>query len=145
MLRADVGMGAAVSLWAAVARVCGHCSVYVYQQVAKRLQPSGVTQAYSFSLVAVLESPKLETRAERIILYRFSAFQVVSAYTNTGMSLVDQSMVPFQRAYPMVLILPFIILAGNTAFVRSQRCSSSSGSTTDDPHPISPSCEFELF
>ncbi|TBU40177.1 cation transport protein-domain-containing protein [Dichomitus squalens] len=46
----------------------------------------------------------------------FSAFQVVSAYTNTGVSLVDQSMIPFQRAYPMVLILPFLILAGNTAF-----------------------------
>ncbi|PIL33508.1 transporter [Ganoderma sinense ZZ0214-1] len=46
----------------------------------------------------------------------FSAYQVVSAYTNTGMSLVDQSMVPFQTAYPMVVTLPFLILAGNTAF-----------------------------
>lgn len=44
-------------------------------------------------------------------------FQVVSAYTNTGTSLVDQSMVPFQRAYPMVLILAFLIVAGNTGFV----------------------------
>ncbi len=34
------------------------------------------------------------------------------------MSLVDQSMVPFQTAYPMVVALPFLILAGNTAFVR---------------------------
>ena len=47
----------------------------------------------------------------------FAAFQVVSAYTNTGMSLVDQSMVPFQRAYPMVLIMALLILSGNTAFV----------------------------
>ena len=47
----------------------------------------------------------------------FSAFQVVSAYTNTGMSLVDQSMVPFQRAYPMIFVMTFLILAGNTAFV----------------------------
>ena len=42
---------------------------------------------------------------------------MVSAYTNTGVSLVDQSMVPFQTAYPMVVTLPFLILAGNTAFV----------------------------
>ncbi|KAF8608135.1 TrkH-domain-containing protein [Ceratobasidium sp. AG-I] len=46
----------------------------------------------------------------------FAAFQCVSAYTNTGMSLVDQSMVPFQTAYPMIVVLFFLILAGNTAF-----------------------------
>ncbi|KAG2063313.1 TrkH-domain-containing protein [Suillus decipiens] len=47
----------------------------------------------------------------------FSLFQVVSAYTNTGTSLVDQSMVPFQTAYPMIFFLMFCTLAGNTAFV----------------------------
>ncbi|KAF9650993.1 TrkH-domain-containing protein [Thelephora ganbajun] len=46
----------------------------------------------------------------------FSLFQVVSAYTNTGFSLVDQSMIPFQRAYPMVVALIFLIIAGNTGF-----------------------------
>ncbi|KAJ7188712.1 cation transport protein-domain-containing protein [Mycena filopes] len=46
----------------------------------------------------------------------FSLFQAVSAYTNTGMSLVDQSMVPFQRAYPMIIFMVLSILAGNTAF-----------------------------
>ncbi|KAJ6589897.1 cation transport protein-domain-containing protein [Mycena vulgaris] len=46
----------------------------------------------------------------------FSLFQVISAYTNTGMSLVDQSMVPFQRAYPMIVFMVILILAGNTAF-----------------------------
>ncbi|KIJ65956.1 hypothetical protein HYDPIDRAFT_110073 [Hydnomerulius pinastri MD-312] len=46
----------------------------------------------------------------------FALFQVVSAYTNTGMSLVDQSMVPFQTAYPMIFFLMLCILAGNTAF-----------------------------
>ncbi|KAG2356590.1 cation transport protein-domain-containing protein [Suillus spraguei] len=46
----------------------------------------------------------------------FSLFQVVSAYTNTGTSLVDQSMVPFQTAYPMIFFLMFCTLAGNTAF-----------------------------
>ncbi|KAI6007608.1 cation transport protein-domain-containing protein [Pisolithus orientalis] len=49
----------------------------------------------------------------------FSLFQVVSAYTNTGMSLVDQSMVPFQTAYPMIFFMIICILAGNTAFVSS--------------------------
>ncbi|OJT05481.1 Low-affinity potassium transport protein [Trametes pubescens] len=46
----------------------------------------------------------------------YSAFQVVSTYTNTGMSLVDESLVPFQRAYPMILCMIILILAGNTAF-----------------------------
>ncbi|KAF8648539.1 hypothetical protein AX16_006243 [Volvariella volvacea WC 439] len=46
----------------------------------------------------------------------FSMFQVVSAYTNTGMSLVDQSMLPFQTAYPLILVMIFLILAGNTCF-----------------------------
>ncbi|KAG5637728.1 hypothetical protein H0H81_003438 [Sphagnurus paluster] len=46
----------------------------------------------------------------------FSMFQSVSAYTNTGMSLVDHSMVPFQKAYPMIFFMAFLILAGNTAF-----------------------------
>ncbi|KAI0827951.1 cation transport protein-domain-containing protein [Trametes gibbosa] len=49
----------------------------------------------------------------------YSAFQVVSSYTNTGMSLVDQSIVPFQRAYPMICFMIVLILAGNTAFVRT--------------------------
>ena len=48
---------------------------------------------------------------------RFSLFQVASAYTNSGMSLVDQSMIPFQKAYPMIVFMMFLILAGNTAFV----------------------------
>ncbi|ETW74843.1 potassium transporter [Heterobasidion irregulare TC 32-1] len=47
----------------------------------------------------------------------FSIFQVVSAYTNTGMSLSDESMVPFQQAYPVILVMVFLVLAGNTAFV----------------------------
>ncbi|KAK7057587.1 potassium transport protein [Favolaschia claudopus] len=46
----------------------------------------------------------------------FALYQVVSAYTNTGTSLVDQSMVPFQHAYPMIVFMAFLILAGNTAF-----------------------------
>ncbi|KAJ3972950.1 cation transport protein-domain-containing protein [Lentinula raphanica] len=46
----------------------------------------------------------------------FSLFQTVSAYTNTGTSLVDTSMVPFQKAYPVIVFMVILILAGNTAF-----------------------------
>ncbi|KAI0365314.1 TrkH-domain-containing protein [Pilatotrama ljubarskyi] len=44
----------------------------------------------------------------------FSAFQVIGAWANTGMSLVDQNMVPFQTAYPMIVFLLICVLAGNT-------------------------------
>lgn len=46
----------------------------------------------------------------------FSMFQVVAAWANTGMSLVDQNMIPFQTAYPMIFFLILCILAGNTAY-----------------------------
>ena len=52
-----------------------------------------------------------------ILLSRFSLYQVVSAFSNTGLSLVDQSVVPFQRAYPMVVALTILIIAGNTGYV----------------------------
>ncbi|KAJ3914684.1 cation transport protein-domain-containing protein [Lentinula edodes] len=47
----------------------------------------------------------------------FSLYQTVSAYTNTGTSLVDTSMIPFQKAYPVIVFMVILILAGNTAFV----------------------------
>lgn len=58
----------------------------------------------------------------------------MSAYTNAGMSLVDQSMVPFQRAYPMIFAMIFLILAGNTAFVSIAEscCNVADGSLTAD-------------
>lgn len=66
----------------------------------------------------------------------FSFFQVVSAYTNLGMrcavplrstaiksadalssrSLMDTSMIPFQRAYWLIIVMCLLILGGNTAF-----------------------------
>jgi len=49
-------------------------------------------------------------------IYWFAAFQSVSAFSNTGMSLVDQSMLPFQTAYVMIFTMMFLIFAGNTAF-----------------------------
>ena len=50
--------------------------------------------------------------------FRFAFFQATSAYTNTGTSLSDLSMIPFQGATAMILVMFFLILAGNTAFVR---------------------------
>jgi Trk-type K+ transport system membrane component len=46
----------------------------------------------------------------------FSAFQMWSAFSNTGMSLNDLSMIPYQKAYPMIFVMVFLIFAGNTAF-----------------------------
>ncbi|KAJ3861901.1 cation transport protein-domain-containing protein [Lentinula novae-zelandiae] len=50
----------------------------------------------------------------------FSLYQTVSAYTNTGTSLVDTSMIPFQKAYPVIVFMVILILAGNTAFFLSK-------------------------
>ncbi|KIJ40257.1 hypothetical protein M422DRAFT_32310 [Sphaerobolus stellatus SS14] len=45
----------------------------------------------------------------------FALFQVMGAYTGGGLSLVDEGMIPFQRAYLMIFALMFVILAGNHA------------------------------
>ncbi|KAG1861717.1 cation transport protein-domain-containing protein [Suillus subalutaceus] len=81
-------------------------------------------QLVSFVVIAPYMSlPKWASNFEPPAQFRiitvpwFSLFQVVSAYTNTGTSLVDQNMVPFQTAYPMILFMILCILAGNTAFV----------------------------
>ncbi|KAK7408832.1 hypothetical protein QQX98_009018 [Neonectria punicea] len=43
-------------------------------------------------------------------------FNGVSAFNNSGMSLLDASMVPFQRSYFVVITMGLMILAGHTAF-----------------------------
>ena len=43
-------------------------------------------------------------------------FNTISAYSNTGMSLVDTSFVDMQDAYLPMACVGFLILAGNTAF-----------------------------
>ncbi|KAG8871165.1 low affinity potassium transporter [Tulasnella sp. 331] len=47
----------------------------------------------------------------------FSAFQSVSAYTGGGMSLVDESMVPFRTSGVMMVFLGGIIVAGNNGLI----------------------------
>ncbi|GAA5951506.1 hypothetical protein JCM21900_001587 [Sporobolomyces salmonicolor] len=45
----------------------------------------------------------------------FVFFQVWSAFSNNGMSLVDASMIPFQKAYFLIIVMCLLILGGNTA------------------------------
>ncbi|GAA5922294.1 uncharacterized protein JCM15063_003250 [Sporobolomyces koalae] len=44
----------------------------------------------------------------------FTFFQVWSAFSNNGMSLVDTSMIPFGRAYWLIIVLSIMIVGGNT-------------------------------
>ena len=44
------------------------------------------------------------------------AFNAVSAFNNSGMSLVDANMTAYQRSYYMLITLGLLILAGNTCF-----------------------------
>lgn len=44
------------------------------------------------------------------------AFNAVSAFNNSGMSLIDANMIPFQTSTYPVITMGFLILAGNTAY-----------------------------
>ncbi|VDC01026.1 unnamed protein product [Peniophora sp. CBMAI 1063] len=46
----------------------------------------------------------------------YSLFLIISAWANTGMSLVDQNLIPFQRAYPLLLTVIAVALLGETGF-----------------------------
>ena len=48
--------------------------------------------------------------------YWVGAFNAVSAFNNSGMSLLDANMVAFQRSYYMLLTMGLLILAGNTCY-----------------------------
>ncbi|EOO02380.1 putative cation transporter protein [Phaeoacremonium minimum UCRPA7] len=43
-------------------------------------------------------------------------FNGVSAFNNSGMSLLDANMIPFQKAYYVLITMGLMILAGNTAY-----------------------------
>jgi Trk-type K+ transport system membrane component len=43
-------------------------------------------------------------------------FNSVSAFNNSGMSLLDANMIPFQNSYFVLITMGLLILAGNTAF-----------------------------
>lgn len=83
-----------------------------------------ILQLMALSIIAPYMSiPRWRSDFEPPNLHRpvpttwYSVFQVVSAYTTSGLSLVDQSLVPFQEAYPLLFVCAFLILAGNLAFV----------------------------
>lgn len=104
----------AVSYWDPTVLLHNHCTIYLYEKVEQHLCAPRAAETDSFHMVSYR---RCQHGCFFIFFHRFAAFQVVSAYTNTGTSLVDQSMVPFQRAYPMVILMSFLILAGNTSFV----------------------------
>jgi hypothetical protein len=43
-------------------------------------------------------------------------FYSVSAFNNSGMTLIDDSVIPFQSDYFMLIVIGLLILAGNTAY-----------------------------
>ncbi|THH06536.1 hypothetical protein EW145_g4017 [Phellinidium pouzarii] len=82
-----------------------------------------IFQLLAFAIIAPYMSlPRWRSDFEPPNLHRsipstwFSAFQTMSAFTNMGLSLVDQSMIPFQKAYPMIFVMVILVIAGNTGF-----------------------------
>lgn len=55
-------------------------------------------------------------RANGITPWWLGIFNGVSAFNNSGMSLLDANMIPFQRAYYVLITMGLMILAGNTAY-----------------------------
>ncbi|KAG0708602.1 cation transport protein-domain-containing protein [Suillus ampliporus] len=83
-------------------------------------------QLVSFVVIApYMSMPKWASDFEPPALFKkvtvpwFSLFQVVSAYTNTGTSLVDQSMVPFQTAYPSEYHVLYVLYDADFSWVSS--------------------------
>lgn len=56
------------------------------------------------------------SRANGINPWWLGIFNGVSAFNNSGMSLLDANMIPFQKAYFVLITMGLMILAGNTAF-----------------------------
>ncbi|POS71411.1 hypothetical protein DHEL01_v210196 [Diaporthe helianthi] len=55
-------------------------------------------------------------RANGINPWWLGVFNGVSAFNNSGMSLLDANMIPFQGAYFVLITMGLMILAGNTAY-----------------------------
>lgn len=56
------------------------------------------------------------TRANGLDPWWVGAFNAVSAFNNSGMSLLDANMVAFQKSDYMLITMGLLILAGNTAY-----------------------------
>jgi Trk-type K+ transport system membrane component len=46
-----------------------------------------------------------------------AVFLITAAMTNSGISLIDTSIVPFQREFVVLIVVALLILAGDTGFV----------------------------
>ncbi|KAJ0115596.1 hypothetical protein J7T55_010419 [Diaporthe amygdali] len=55
-------------------------------------------------------------KANGINPWWLGVFNGVSAFNNSGMSLLDANMIPFQNAYFVLITMGLMILAGNTAY-----------------------------
>ena len=55
-------------------------------------------------------------RANGLNPWWVGAFNAISAFNNSGMSLLDANMTAFQRSYYLLITMGLLILAGNTAF-----------------------------
>lgn len=77
-----------------------------------------------FQFIAVLLAAPYLARSEFNPIFEgertsstwYTFFNVWSAYSNLGMSVLDSSMTEFQSTYYWILVLMVLILAGNTAF-----------------------------
>ena len=56
------------------------------------------------------------TRQNGLNPWWVGAFNAVSAFNNSGMSLLDANMVAFQRGYYILITMSLLILAGNTCY-----------------------------
>jgi len=101
-----------VSYWYSSHLFRHHCALHIPASLGFRFRTTSRAQTREPCLVGCQFDSTNNSNESR-----FSAFQVVSAYTNSGMSLVDQSMIPFRTAYLMIVAMIFLILAGNTCFV----------------------------
>ena len=101
-----------VPYWHSSHLFCHHCTLHIPASLGFRFCTTSRAQTRELCLVGCQFDSTGSSNPSR-----FSAFQVVSAYTNSGMSLVDQSMIPFRTAYLMIVVMIFLILAGNTCFV----------------------------
>ena len=70
----------------------------------------------------VYASFDLILNADLVSMRRYSLFELISAWANTGMSLVDQNLVPFQRAYLLLIAVIVVALLGGTGFVSEAAC-----------------------
>ncbi|KAJ4357577.1 uncharacterized protein N0V89_002153 [Didymosphaeria variabile] len=66
--------------------------------------------------VYVAMNKSLVTRANGLNPWWVGAFNAVSAFNNSGMSLLDANMVAFQKSAYLLITMGLLILAGNTAY-----------------------------